>query len=536
MRAQFVYGMESAINQAVMLGATALTQGVEHFDHALEQFEAVTADDVLRVAQTYLAPQRRTVGWFIPEEKSAATVSTAASPAPAAPVDELQAEASTPAYQKPGNEPKENPAAGKRGKILDHERIVRRELPGGATLLVYPADTIPSVCVRVQVEAGAVHDPAGKEGLAQLTAQLLTRGSQPFTAEELALKTDALGMSIRVDIGRETAVGGLKCLPEDLATGLELLAEVLRQPTFPDDEMARMRDRMLVAVREADNDTRSVASRRLSEALYPEGHPYRSPANGNEASLGALTRQDLQAFHARQYGPNGATIAVVGNVEPAAVEQALLKAFDGWSGGTGRPTIPEAPAPAASQSHFAVTGKSQTDIAVGWPLIERTHPDYLPLEFLATLFGGNGTPASSRLFRDVREKHGLSYYQFASFAGATGPGGWTAHIGVSPAKVDFTVDVLRQEIRRLSEEPIPASEMEALKAFLEDYPAVQHESPERVAARLGEMERFGLGLDYVERYPAMVAGLTAEQLAEVAARYLTLERLTVVTAGPEKNA
>lgn len=536
-RAQFVYGMESAINQAVMLGATALTQGVEHFDRALEQFEAVTADDVLRAAQTYLAPQRRTVGWFIPEEKGAGTASTAAAPAlaAAAPTDP-QGEATTPEYQQPGNELKETPPAGKRGKILDHERIVRRELPGGATLLVYPAESIPSVLVRVQLEAGAAHDPAGKQGLAQLTAQLLTRGTQRFTAEELALKTDALGMSIRADIGRETAVGSLKCLPEDLGTGFELLAEVLRQPTFPEDELSRMRDRMLVGVREADNDTRSVANRRLAEQLYPEGHPYRSPINGNEESLRSITREDLQAFHRRQYGPNGATVIVVGNVDPASVEAELRKAFDGWSGGTGRPALPEAPAPVASQNHFTVTGKTQTDIALGWPLVERTHPDYLPLEFLATLFGGNGTPASSRLFRDVREKHGLSYYQFAAFTGATGPGGWTAHIGVNPAKVDFTVDVLKQEIRRLSAEPVPAAEMEALKAFLEDYPAVQHESPERVAARLGEMERFGLGLDYVERYPAMVADLTADRLAEVAARYLKTESLTIVTAGPEQNA
>ncbi|HYG57627.1 MAG TPA: pitrilysin family protein [Symbiobacteriaceae bacterium] len=535
-RAQFVYAMEGAMNQAVLLGATAMVRGVEGFDHAMAEFEAVTADDVLRVAQTYLSPERRTVGWLIPESATAATDSA---PAARAQVQAQPAEAeaaTTPEFQKPGHAG-EPPAPGQRGRILDHTRIVRRELPGGATLLVYPAETIPSVMVRVQMEAGAIHAPEAKAGLAQLTVQLLNRGSRAFSAEELALKTDALGMSMSFDIGRETAVGTLKCLPEDLQTGVDLMAEVIRHPTFPQDEMDRMLERMLVAVREAEDNTRAVASRRLAEIIYPEGYPYRAPVNGTEESLRRLVRDDLAAFHAEHYGPKDAIISVVGNVDPDAVERALNRAFEGWSGGAGRPAMPAAPQPAGGRrEHKTVAGKTQTDIALGWPLVDRRHPDYLALEFLATLFGGNGTPASSRLFRDVREKYGLSYYQFASFGSALGSGAWSAHIGVNPARLEFAVDVLRQELQRLVDEPVAESELEGLKAFLEDYPAVQHESPERVAARLAEMERYKLGLDYVDRYPSMVRALTAGQLQDVAARYLSLDRLAVVTAGPEPEA
>lgn len=527
-RAQFMYGMESTMNQAAMLGAAALTKGVEKFDRALEELEAVTPDDVLRAAQTYLDPQRRTVGWFLPEAGAA----PAAKPA-AATVAAPEAETgSTPEYQKPAERKVEAPAPGRRGKILDTNRIVRRELPGGMTLLVYPAESIPSVFVRVQLEAGAVHDPAGRPGVAQMTAQLLNRGSRQFTAEELALRTDAMGMSVRVDAGRETAVGSLKCLPEDLSAGMEILAEVLRHPTFPADELERMRERFLAAVREANNDTRSVAAKRLGELLYPEGHAYRAPVSGTEESLRAIAQEDLAAFHSAHYGTAGAVVTVVGSVNPDEVFQALARAFDGCSRGTGRREIAPVAAVAAGQEHVVVEGKSQTDIALGWPLVDRSHPDYLALEFLATLFGGNGTPASSRLFRDVREKHGVSYYQYASFGAASGPAAWTAHIGVNPTKVAFTIDVLKQEVQRLAQEQAPAEEMEALKAFLEDFPAVQHESSERVASRLAEMERYGLGLDYLERYPKLVGALTAEHLREVAARHLKLEHLTVVTAGP----
>ncbi len=526
-RAKYIYGMESGMNQAVMLGSTAITQGVEKFDRALEELEAVTPEDLLRVAQRYLDPDRRTVGWFLPEAKGSATV--AVSTSRQEPAGET---GSTPEYQRAADRPVERPQAGKRSPILDQERILRKVLPNGATLLIYPAATIPSAFVRVQMEAGARFDPVGKAGLAQLTAQLLTRGSETFSAEELAVKTDALGMSVRVDAGRETAVATLKCLPEDLGSGLEILAEVVRRPTFPQDELDRMRERMLVGVREANNDTRSMAARRLSETIYPEGHPYRSPVNGSEESLPIITPEDLAAFHQQYYGPTGAVITVVGSVEPTRVEAALAQAFDGWSGGQGRQPVDSVPVPAATRMHVPLEGKSQTDIALGWPLVDRSHPDYLALDLLATLFGGNGTPASSRLFRDVREKHGLSYYQFASFGGATGPAAWTVHIGVNPARLEFAVETLRAELKRLADEPVPSEEMESLKDFLEDYPAVQHESPERVAARLAEIERFNLGLDYVDQYPKLVAALTSDQLQTVAARYLRPEQMVLITAGP----
>lgn len=529
-RAAYVYGMESAMNQAIMLGSTALTRGVERFDRALEDLEAVTPADVQRVAQQYLDPSRRAVGLFVPEEQPKTAVPAGAAPSAGEQPPET---GSTPDYQKAADRKAEPPAPGPNRPILPPERVVRRELTNGSTLLVFPAETIPSAFVRVQMEAGSVHEPAAKAGLAQLVALLLTRGTARHTAEELALQTDALGMALRVDVGRETAVASLKCLPEDLHTGLELLAEVVRQPSFPPDELARMRDRMLVSVREADNDTRSVAARRLMEQIYPEGHRYRHPISGTEESLTTLTEEDLRTFHQIHYGPRGAVITVVGNVDPEAVVQALEEVFSGWRGGVGRPAIPPVEPPAGGRQHVTIAGKTQTDIALGWPLVDRSHPDYLALDFLATLFGGNGTPASSRLFRDVRERYGLSYYQYASFGSSSGPGAWTAHIGVNPSRLEFAVETLQRELRRLAADEVPEEELAALKDFLEGFPAVQHESPERVAARLGEIERFGLGLDWVDRYPRLISVLKAEELKCVAARHLDLDRLTIVTVGPE---
>lgn len=540
LRASWLYTLESAMNQAVLLGSTALTRGVERFDRALEDLEAVTPADVLRVARTYLDPRRRTVAHFVPEDGAPAGPEPARAPAPTAgpasqpPAlpDAAQAAGTTPEYQKPADRPVPRPQAGSARPVLAPERVVRRRLSGGAVLLLLPAPAVPSVFVRVQMEAGAVHEPPEKAGLAQLVAGLLTRGTASYTAQELAVITDAQGMSLRVDAGRETAVASLKCLPEDLAQGLGLLAEVVCRPAFPADEMERLRTQMVVAWRRSEDDSRAVAARRLMERIYPEGHPFRHAIGGTEATLTGLQVDDLKRFHETHYGPADAVITVVGDVDPDAVTEALEAAFAGWRGGKGRVAIPPVPPPEGGRVHVPLAGKTQTDIALGWPLVDRSHPDYLALDVLATLFGGNGTPAVSRLFRDVRERHGLSYYQYALFGGTSGPGSWSAHLGVNPARLEFALETVLAELRRLSTEPVPLPELEALQDFLSGYPAVQHESPERIAARLAEIERFGLGLDWLERYPQQVAALTPEALREAAARHLVPERLTIVTAGP----
>lgn len=541
MRAQLLYGMEGAMGQATLLGSMARTQGLYSFDQVLRMYAAVSPEDLRRVARTYLRPERCTVGWFEPcdsQPEQAVFGAPGASKRFGQGTSASNKEAprgTTPPYQQPQASaaavlvPDQTSTP---DPIIRPEAVQRTPLPGGATLLVYPVAALPSVHVRVQMEAGAVFDPPGKEGLAQLTAQVAARATRSLPAEELALRTDALGMSLRLAAGRETAVGTLKCLPEDLETGLGYLMELLTAPAFPPEEFERLRQQTLVAIQEANHDTRTVAARRLNEMLYPEGHPYHRPVIGTEESVASIALEDLQAFHRRCYGPRGGVIVVVGAVDPDRVQQAVLRACSGWAGSVGRMPIPGVPAGYGGRRHYAVEGKSQVDVAMGWALVDRNHPDQLALSCLATLLGGNGTPATSRLFRNVRERYGVSYYQFASFGAASGPAAWTVHIGVSPARVEFAVDRVCDELRRLATEPIPAEELNSLKTFLTDYPALQHESPERLAARLGEIERNNLGLDYLQRQVERIWQLSPRDLLAAARRHLDMNRLSVVSAGP----
>ncbi|HLO04031.1 MAG TPA: pitrilysin family protein [Symbiobacteriaceae bacterium] len=533
------FTLESIPGQARLLGATAMSEGVASFDEMFSRLAAVTPADVQRVAQRYLVPAKRTTARFLPDASATEPSESYQPPVPAEGVK-------TPQFQLPEAERERitvtqpvavdrAPAAPTRKTLLDVTRFHRRTLTNGATLLVYQAESLPSVLVRLTLEGGAVHD-GDLPGLAALTAQLLVRGTAARSGDELALYSEGLGISLASESGRETAMLRVKGLADQLPQAIELLAEVTLTPTFPADELERLRSRTLVGLRQAANAAEAVSRRRLTEALYPAGHPYRMPISGTEESVPRITQADLVAFHAAHYRPNGAIFTVVGPVDPEQVVGLLESAFGRWTGGAGRPMIPPVGLVAPSQAHFSIAGKSQTDIALGWPLVGRDHPDFLPLELLATIFGGNGTPATSRLFRNLRERYGISYYQHAQFGPAMGPATWSVAMGVNPSRVGEAIDLLKRELGLLAAEPVPAAELAGLKAFLTDYPAVQLESTDRLVGRLVEAERFGLGADWVDRYVTLLNDLTAEQLQAVAARYLDPDRLTIITAGADPVA
>lgn len=531
MRAQYTYSLENVMSLSLNLGTEIMKVGSpDGWMTYLERLAKITPADLQRVAAQYLVERCRTVGTLVPGEAAAA-------PGAGAPAGAEPEEGTTPAYQQrtdhavPAVQITPLPAADQ--VLLDPARVTERRLASGLRLLVHPIPGLRSATVRLSLEAGAIGDPAGKAGLAQLTAQLLTRGTERYTAEELARKTDSLGMSLSVDSGQETVLGHVKCLPEDLATGIDLLAEVMRRPVFPEDEVARARERMLVRVREAKSNTQAVAARTLREMLYPEGHPYRQPVQGDEESVATLLRADLVAYHQERFQPEGAVAVVVGDVDPDQVAAAFGAQFDDWRGKAEIVPIGPAPAVAQRRTHVVVPGKTQADIAMGWALVDRAHPDYLPLELLAIVLGRTATGASiGRLFRDVREKHGLSYYQYCVFNGARGPSAWSIHIGVNPARLDFAVDVLKGEVRKLRDVPVATAELEPLLAYIEGSQALRLESGENLAAFLHEMARYNLGFDYLQRYPKLLAAITPEQLQTAAQRYLREEHLMVATAGP----
>jgi len=273
--------------------------------------------------------------------------------------------------------------------------LARREvLPNGAVLLVAERPTLPIVVIRVSVPAGAVRDPADGLGLANLTADLLTRGTARRSGPELDQAIEFVGGSLEADAGRDSAIVTLSVLKKDLALGLDLLAEVLRQPTFPADEMARKIADIQASLRRAEQSPETVAARALGPLIFP-GHPYGQPTAGTVESVGKLTREQVVAFHRLHYRPDGANIVAVGDVTEPEIRRALLQRLAGWTAPTA--ALPPVPAPAATvtaNNRQITRDLSQTTVLLGRPSIRQDDPDYFPLAVATYVLGGG---SASRL-------------------------------------------------------------------------------------------------------------------------------------------
>ncbi|MGH7301288.1 MAG: M16 family metallopeptidase, partial [Candidatus Rokuibacteriota bacterium] len=290
--------------------------------------------------------------------------------------------------------------------------LAQREiLPNGAVLLVAERPEIPIVVVRVAVPGGAVHDPEDALGVANLTAALLTRGTARRSGPELDRAIEFVGGSLGAGAGSDGATVTLAVLKKDLALGLDLLSEVLMQPTFPLDELAREVTDLQAALRRSEQDPETVAARELDRLVFP-GHPYARPATGTIESVGRLTRGQVVAFWERHYRPDGASIVAVGDVTVAEIRGELMQRLSGWSA----PPVPVGsvpkPASAVSAEERKITRDlTQTTVLLGRPSIKRDDPDYFALAVASYVLGGG---SASRLYTRVREEKGLAYSVYSA--------------------------------------------------------------------------------------------------------------------------
>jgi zinc protease len=327
---------------------------------------------------------------------------------------------------------------------------------------------------------------------------------------------------------------GWHSLAEDLDHVLDITADIIRNPIFPEEELEKIRQQVLTGIRESEQDTGSMAALALQELLYPEGHPYRLRTSGTTESVGAITREHLVDYHARHFGPKATTIALVGGIDSIehAVEK-LMTAFGNWSHDVPEPTdAPEVgPLEATSRATRVIRGKSQADIAIGYPTVPRNHDDYYALQVGNLILGQLGL--MGRLGTEVRDRNGLAYYATSSLAGGIENSMWTARAGVDPSNIGRALEGIEGELRRIRVEPVTDEEIADAKSYLIGSLPLGLESLGGVTDLLLTLERFGLGLDYLDRYPEIISSLTKDDLMRAIATHIDPDRLAIGIAGPE---
>lgn len=412
------------------------------------------------------------------------------------------------------------------------ETATRHVLPNGMVALIQRNPASTTVSVRGEVRVGAVHETAEKNGLAVFTGSSLIRGTQRRTFQQIVAETEARGCSVNAGGGLHSSGFGGRALAEDLPLILEILADMLSQPLFPTQEIERLRSQFLMNLRESEQETRTQASRALRRMLFPPQHPYSRLSSGSIATVERLTREDLAAFHTN-YHPAVATIAIVGDVEPQVVIELLEQTFGHWEP-KGSPPTTHLPAvtklESAERRDIALPGKSQTDIIFAVHGLARTDDDFYAASVANMILGRLGM--GGRLGDNVRERQGLAYYCGSSIEADLGAGPWAALAGVNPADVEKAITAILHEIKQFSADGPTDEELSDARDYMTGSTVLGLETNDGIAGTLLGTERYGLGLDFIRRYPAIIRAVTPEQIVDVARRYLSVEKYALVTAGP----
>lgn len=412
------------------------------------------------------------------------------------------------------------------------KNITRVQLANGIVVLSRANFNSPSVVASGYLQCGSINDPDEKLGLADFTAAALMRGTQKRNFQEIYDALESVGANLSLESSTHSTGFGSKALAEDLGMVLQLLAEALRQPAFPENQVERLRAQILTRLGIRAQDTGEMASMAFDSIAYAN-HPYSRPEEGYPETVNAISREDLIAFHRKYYGPTGMVIAIVGAVEPLRAVEMVAEVLGDWQNPE-QPTPPILPPLTPLQAtrieKVTLPGKFQTDIVMGAAGPSRFAEDYIAAALGNNILGQFGM--MGRIGDVVREKAGLAYYAHSSLSGGLGPGPWIVSAGVDPVNVDRVIDLIRAEIARFTREPVGQDELADSQANFIGRLPLTLESNGGVAGALLNLERYQLGLDYYLRYPELVNNVTVEQVLETARTYLDPERLAIGLAGP----
>jgi len=395
--------------------------------------------------------------------------------------------------------------------------VHEHRLVNGLKVLLVENPSIPTVSINASVLAGARYDTDEKAGLAIMVSRLLDEGTTTRNSLEIAEAIESVGGAIETDGSFERIVASAGVLKKDIDLGLELLADILTNPSFPADYVQKEKERTLSEIASAKDRPQVIAGWAFNELIYQE-HPLHRPSHGYPETVARLTREDLISFHRRYFVPNNAILSVVGDFLVAEMLPRIERSFSAWAPHPfAYPEYPAVQRQLERRTKIVNMPAQQLNIYLGHLGIDRSNPDYYALQLLDTILGG-GAGFTARIPQKLRDELGLAYTTFASITMTAGmdPGRFVAFIGTSPKNMNLAVDGLLSEIRRIVLEPVSAAELQDAKDYLTGSFVFAFETSGQIARFLVHAEVYGLGFDYIDKYPRYINGVTIEDIARVA--------------------
>ncbi len=412
--------------------------------------------------------------------------------------------------------------------------ITKVKLENGITVLAYENYAAQSVVIAGQLAAGSLYQTPDKAGLASITAGALMRGTQNRDFDAIHTALEDIGADVDIGAGIHSTGFSGKSLAEDLPMLIDILADALRYPAFPAAQVERLRGEILTGLQYRQHDTRYRANRAFRENLYPAFHPYHYSTRGSIETVQTLGLDDIRAFHARHYGPEGMIIVVVGAVPAARAVEIVQEKLGEWRNPQqpAKPTLPDlTPADEIQRVSITVPGKSQSDIVMGVAGPPRLANDYRAATLANSVLGQFGM--MGRIGDVVREEMGLAYYAYSSLEGGHGPGSWSVSAGVNPANVSQAIEAITGEVRKIISEPVTDEELDDNKSYFTGHLPLQLESNEGIAGSLLSMAAYDLPLDHLMTVRDKINALTQDDLLAASQHYLNPEAFVVAVAGPE---
>ncbi|MDH4063105.1 MAG: insulinase family protein [Acidobacteriota bacterium] len=409
--------------------------------------------------------------------------------------------------------------------------IQKTTLANGVPVWVIEQHRVPMVQVNVLLRGGSSLDRAGRFGLASLVAAMLDEGAGTRSALELADAVEYLGADLSTSSSFDYSAVRLSTPVKNLAPALGLLADVVLRPTFPANELERLKKERLTALVQAQDNPAAIIGYAFPRVVFGPTHRYGTPASGLGPALQAMTADEVRAFYKEAYVAGYATIVVVGDVQADQAKAALDRVFAGWPGSGSRAAAAPIPqAPQLTRREVVIVdkpGAAQSQIRIGWVGVPRTTPEYATLEVLNTILGGSFT---SRLNQNLRERNGFTYGAGSIFDMRTSAGPFFATAGV---QTDKTAEALKEFFVELDgiQKPVPEAELDKAKNYVAlGFPG-EFETSRNLAQKLEELIVYNLPEDTYRTFVSEVHKVTVADAQTAAARYIQPDKMAVVVVG-----
>ena len=412
--------------------------------------------------------------------------------------------------------------------------IKRMTLANGATLLVSEEHQLPMVTVLIAFDAGARHDPEGKAGLATLTAQCINQGTKDLSPQAFDEKVDFMGSSLSVGASHDYATAGFTSLKKYEKDTLGLLAGILSNPGLRDADIERKRAEQIAGIKAEEEEPGYVAGVAFAKNLYGNT-PYGDPTAGTADSVAKLTADDVRKFYRDYYKLGSAIIAVAGDVQADEIKALLEKELPGPTGTVPVQAEPQVPAlPAGLDVKLIDRNVQQANVMMGFVGIARSNPDFYKIQVMNYILGGG--VFASRLMKTVRSKAGLAYHVSSLFDARKFPGPFAVVLGTKNQSANDAIKMVLQQMRQMQESPVSDAELDNARKFLVGSFPLKIDRQGQKASFMLQLELYGLGLDYADRYPKLIESVTKEDVQDVAKKYLHPDNALLVIVADQHVA